>query len=213
MLPKGNQIAAARALLGWDQKDVAERVGLTIAAISKIEKGENKGKSTTLDAIQSAFEMAGVVFTDGGVQLRKNAVRIFEGAKGFLEFYDEVYWTVRQSKNKTVYVSNVDERKFVEWQKEQLTEHTQRMQDLDVRYKILIQHGDTYFPASTYADYRWMPKGTFFSVPYYMYGEKLAMMIFEDEPRIYILDEPEISLMHRKQFESLWEQSTEPKSA
>ncbi len=58
-----------------------------------------------------------------------------------------------------------------------------------------------------------MPKGTFFSVPYYMYGEKLAMMIFENEPRIYILDEPEISQMHRKQFESLWEQSTEPKIA
>lgn len=204
------QMRAARAMLSLSQGDVAKSLGIAANTLSNIESGQSDAPVSRLKEIQDYYESQGIEFTATGVQTKKHSVRVLEGAKGFLDFYDEVYWTVKNSSNKEIFVSNVDERKFVEWQKDQLAEHTQRMLDLGVHYKILIEHGDTFFPASSYAEYRWMPKGLFFSVPYYTYGEKLAMMIFENEPRIYILDEREISLSYRRQFEHLWTISQEP---
>lgn len=209
-LKKGNQISAARALLGWDQKDLAERVGVSVAAISKIEKGDNKGKSTTLEKIDSAFEAMDVELTKDGVRFKNNGVRILEGKSGYIEFFEDVYWTLRESKIKTVYVESVDERQFDEFGLSVFQKHRQRMLDLGIRFKILVKYGDTYLPATDYAEYRWTPENTFYSVPYYMYGGKLAMMIFGKSPRVYILNEPEITSIHRTQFESLWKQSKHP---
>lgn len=206
------QIPAARALLEWTQDDLANASGISKDMVSKIESGKSAGSLKSLQAIEAALTVAGIEFGENDcVKRSSNQIRVLKGQEGFLEFYDEVYEEVRNTGAKIVCVSNVDERKFVQWQGEQLDEHSARMQALGTQYKILIKHGDTYFPASDYAEYRWMPEGMFYSVPYYVYGQKVAMLIFdEEEPRIYILNEPELSKSHKSQFDSLWDQSTIP---
>ncbi|WP_435642106.1 helix-turn-helix transcriptional regulator [Micavibrio aeruginosavorus] len=205
-----DQIRAARALKNWSQADLAERVDMATPSIGNIESGKHNPTPQTQAAIIEAFEDAGIEFIDGGVRVKKHTVEILIGQEGFLEFYDDVYAEIKKSKEKTVCVSNVDERKFVEWQGDQLNEHSERMLKLGVRYQILIEHGDTFFPASHYADYRWMPENTFYTVPFYIYGDKLGMMVFGDEPRIYVLNEPEIAASYRKQFEEIWKKSEVP---
>lgn len=54
------QIRAARAMLGWSINDLAERVRVHRNTILKAEGGEASG--LVLDAIQRAFEDAGVIF-------------------------------------------------------------------------------------------------------------------------------------------------------
>ncbi len=211
-LQKGNQIAAGRALLGWDQKDLAERVGVTTAAISKIEKGDNKGKATTIAKIQAAFEGAGVEFTSSGVRLKRNAVRVLEGIGGFLAFFDDVYWTLRKDKTKPVCISNVAEDEFEILPREFFKMHMKRITDLKLpqKYKVLTKYGDLYFPASSYAEYRWAPEGTFLSIPHYIYGDKLATIVFKGGLRIYIMNEKEVTDMYRIQFEAMWKQARQP---
>ena len=58
------QIRAARALLKWRQADLAEASGVSEIAIKNIERGQTDPKATTLTAIQSAFNKAGVIFLD-----------------------------------------------------------------------------------------------------------------------------------------------------
>jgi len=69
------QIRAARGLLGWTQKDLAERCGFSTGAINRIEKGASDPKSSSLRLIQAVFEKEGIVFIDDdnfeGVKLRK----------------------------------------------------------------------------------------------------------------------------------------------
>jgi transcriptional regulator with XRE-family HTH domain len=73
------QIRAARALLDLSQQELAERSGVGLATIKRIEAagGELAGTAKTLFRIQKALEAAGVVFleeTDAhgpGVRLRK----------------------------------------------------------------------------------------------------------------------------------------------
>lgn len=60
------QIRAARALLGWKQSDLAGKSGISEIAIKNIERGATDPRSSTLNAIQTAFDAGGVVFLDVG---------------------------------------------------------------------------------------------------------------------------------------------------
>ena len=61
------QIRAARALLGWEQKTLAERAGLGIATIKRMESspGPVRGTAESVWAVQEALERAGIVFIHG----------------------------------------------------------------------------------------------------------------------------------------------------
>ena len=62
----GKQIRAARALLGWKQRELAAAAGLSEVSIKNAERGVVDSRGSTLNAIQRAFDRAGVVFLDTG---------------------------------------------------------------------------------------------------------------------------------------------------
>jgi transcriptional regulator with XRE-family HTH domain len=58
------QARAARLLLGWRQRDAAERVSVTVSSVCEAEQGN---KSDIIAArLRAAYEAAGVEFTEGG---------------------------------------------------------------------------------------------------------------------------------------------------
>ena len=68
------QMRAARALLEWEQRDVAARTGLSVPTIQRME-AVGLGRSTAENAhkVQRAFEAAGIRFLNDdspGVRLR-----------------------------------------------------------------------------------------------------------------------------------------------
>ena len=62
------QVRAARALIRWEQKDLAAASKISLPAIKKMETvpGRLAAQARTVEAIRSAFEAAGVEFTNGG---------------------------------------------------------------------------------------------------------------------------------------------------
>jgi transcriptional regulator with XRE-family HTH domain len=70
------QLRAARALLNWNQSVTAQKAGLSVETIKRLER--MKGhlgalKVETLEAIIKAFDKAGVEFTNGdapGVRMK-----------------------------------------------------------------------------------------------------------------------------------------------
>jgi PAS domain-containing protein/DNA-binding Xre family transcriptional regulator len=57
------QIRAARALLDWSVEDLANRSGISISSIRRMERGETTSiRERTLVAIEAAFTMSGVIF-------------------------------------------------------------------------------------------------------------------------------------------------------
>ena len=60
------QIRAGRALLGWKQTELAKAAGISEISIKNIERGSTDPRSSTLNAIQAAFEKAGVVMLEPG---------------------------------------------------------------------------------------------------------------------------------------------------
>jgi transcriptional regulator with XRE-family HTH domain len=72
------QLRAARMLLRWEQKDIAEASGISLPAIKRLETipGPLAAQSRTIEAIRTALEKAGIEFIDEdgggpGVRLRK----------------------------------------------------------------------------------------------------------------------------------------------
>ena len=59
-----DQIRAARALLRWSGKDLAAKTGLGFSTLMRLEvlEGIPGAQAKTLDAIQKAFEQAGIEF-------------------------------------------------------------------------------------------------------------------------------------------------------
>ena len=70
-------VRAARALLRWEQADLAEATGLSLPTIKRIEKepGPIPGRVDTAQAIEAAFEKARVEFLydrgEGVIRLKK----------------------------------------------------------------------------------------------------------------------------------------------
>jgi len=74
------QIRAARALLRMEQKDLAERSGVSLPTIKRLETqpGPLGAHGRTVDALRTALEAAGIIFVEQngegpGVRLRKAA--------------------------------------------------------------------------------------------------------------------------------------------
>jgi transcriptional regulator with XRE-family HTH domain len=60
----GEQIKAARALLGWSQMKLAHETGLDPSTIVKLETGKSHPTEITISTIRHTFDMAGVEFPD-----------------------------------------------------------------------------------------------------------------------------------------------------
>ena len=58
------QIRAARSFLKWTGKELAEASGVAFSTLMRLETGEGipSAQAKTLDAIQKAFEAAGLEF-------------------------------------------------------------------------------------------------------------------------------------------------------
>jgi transcriptional regulator with XRE-family HTH domain len=69
------QIRAARAMLRIEQRELAEKSGLSLETIKRIERtpGPISAYTGTVDKLRRALETAGIEFTDGdqpGVRLK-----------------------------------------------------------------------------------------------------------------------------------------------
>ncbi|MGY4237292.1 transcriptional regulator with XRE-family HTH domain [Bradyrhizobium sp. USDA 4449] len=76
------QVRAARMLLRWEQKDLADASGVSLPSIKRLETqpGALSAQDRTIDAISKALEKAGVEFIPengggAGVRLAKRSKR------------------------------------------------------------------------------------------------------------------------------------------
>ena len=67
----GAQIKAARELLGWTPYRLAPRAGMGHTLLRQFEAGARVPDEESAARLKAALEEAGVMFTAGGVKLRR----------------------------------------------------------------------------------------------------------------------------------------------
>jgi len=215
----GRQIRAARGLLGWDATDLAAKAGLTRETVSKIENETVQARETTLGDILSTFNDNGVEFIGTtGVQLRQDSVYALSGIAGFKKLMDDVYTAAcdptAADGSKPICISNVDDRLFMKHLGDYMLFHAQRMNDLkNVKVHILTQEDDFFtIPDGHYLEYRWSANQGAGNVPFYVFGDKLAILMLDEtrEAQITVISSAMVAKAYREQFATLWQISKEP---
>jgi transcriptional regulator with XRE-family HTH domain len=206
------QIKAARALADWSQGDLATATTLSVGTIRKLELGHVSPRGKTNQLIRKAFENAGLEFLEpDGVRHRPEEISIYQGRDGYVEFFDDVYATARNGNEELVTVC-ASEVPFNKIRGEDDTSHTDRMMAIKdtVTVKCILTESTEELMASGYCEYRWISKHYVNSVPFYVYGDKYAAIIFEADPspKIIVIRSPVMSRAYRQQFESMWEKAT-----
>lgn len=206
----GEQVRAARALLDWSLADLTEKTGIGQQAISKFENGETSPLSKTIEKLQKVLEDAGIEFLPtGGLQPRQDIIRSYKGRAGFIEFIYDVYETAKSGRG-DICVSNVNEADFEYWLGDEDAAYVEKMDKLkNVNFRILSKHGDMNV-SSTYAQYRWVPEGQFSAAPFYVYGDKFAMILFEKDVTVFVVNNASIADAQRKQFDIAWDKAEIP---
>lgn len=208
------QIKAARAMLDWSRAELAAASDVSEANIVRLEAGGDSRKET-LEKIHNAFESHGIVFTQtGGIEPARPELRTFVGQNGFRAFFDDVYATIRDMGGEVVIIGS-DEDDFIKaFGNEFLSIHKSRMEKLkNFNMRCLIEEGDMNFLATEYCTYKWSPREQFQSVPFYIYGNKVAFIQFNvpvDAPLIVVVQSKAIADAFRLQFDGMWKNSKIP---
>ncbi|MEJ0063311.1 MAG: helix-turn-helix transcriptional regulator [Alphaproteobacteria bacterium] len=208
----GKQLTAARALAGWTAAALAERAGLSRDAIMKIEAGTVQPREGTIADITSAFAAIGIEFTDhNGVRQKPEGMDKLHGRDGLLKFLDLVYRYLSENGGR-VCVTGVDEEQWNEVMGEAAESHFTRMTQLvdqrqDVEFSCLCEEGTRQTGTESYTKYRWQSQKDFKSVPFYVFGDYLAIIVFEGDPSptIFLINSTIAADAYRQQFMKMWE--------
>lgn len=202
-----SQLRAARALLDWSRADLAKHTGVSEPTIHRLENGIGKAEAKTQAKIRRIFEGKGIEFIEKiGVQWRQHHSRTLKGAEGLCAFYDDVYAEIQNAENKNIVICGTDE-KYQELRMGQyLFFHRDRMLSYKkFHMRCLIEESDKYTVAP-YCHYRGLAKQFYSNTPFYVYANKVAIIVpyGEDDPHITILNNKSIAEAYRNQFEAMW---------
>lgn len=212
------QLRAARGLVDWTRNELAKAANISPETVKNIEHGVFRPQEETAERIVRTFAAHGVEFTENeGVRLRKDSVIRYEGSEGFKRFMDDVYIEAQQPYSakggeKPIYISNVDDRLFAQFLGDYFAQHVRRMNSIaNLTMRILIlDRPHTLLPeenlGTSYREYRKLADVSVANVPFYVYGDKLAILAFEGEnpPQIVVLSSALASRAYREQFDVIW---------
>jgi transcriptional regulator with XRE-family HTH domain len=214
-MPSFRQIRAARALLGWEITELANRTGLNRRTLYNIESDRTKPQDGSIERIEKCLRDAGVDFTDhDGVRLRGDDIETFIGSERFEAFTDFTYEHIKQHGGH-VCLSVSDERLFSKYRRN-TPEHYQRMQDLHERgilksFRILANQSN-FASTYTYNTYKWQPQTSFAPTAFYVFGNCLALVSFAHTtpPYVAVLRSAPLADAYRLAFDAAWRAAKPP---
>lgn len=208
------QMKAARAMLDWSRAELATISGVSEPNLLRLEAGGD-ARPETMRKIVDAFENHGVAFNaNGGVDPSRPDVRTYQTPHGLRAFMDDVYDVIKTDGGE-ICITGVVEQDFSDTLGQEFDQmHMDRMAALkNYTMRCLIEEGDFNFTSDEYCEYRWTRKDEFSSIPFYIYGNKVAFIQFDapiNAPIIVVIQSKPIVDAFRKQFESMWKSAKIP---
>lgn len=202
------QIRAARALLNWSQADLARAADMATSSVKNIESESATARRETLAQIFEAFDLNGVEFTPGnGVRFKSDIVAVYDGNRATTELLESVWKHAPSSPEREVCIIGLDESfSLVTDGAETVKRHIARLNEANVRERILICEGDTCFLNAPEC-YRWLPRHYFMrSASIYIYGDHIAIHSGSLRRRTILLEVRPLAQHLKKLFNLLWDE-------
>lgn len=194
-----DQIKAARALLGWTQKDLALSAKVNKDTVANIEAERNAPQQDTYDKVLGALELAGIEFLEDGV--RKPPVKSLIIDKSdpnwFFEFLDDVILTLEDDQNPELIIYGVDDSLT----KPQAIDRFRELRRMNVRMRFFIKEGNTFMRGDE-SEYRYIPDNLFLNYNTFVYGNKV---LHDMEGYCLLVINQELADSERNKLNVLWE--------
>jgi len=206
------QIRAARALLNWSQTDLAKATGLSLNALSNLEKGQSTPRVDTLVLVQTALERAGVEFLSGmGVRLKGEVFEMekIEGDNLIAKQLDDMLTHLHETGQREILYNGLDNTRFASADPGMIDVYMgyfRKFKDLGIVQKVLLLEGDMNFVAPD-NHYRWISRDLFGEIPYGVYGDTTSIFLWGPPQRLVQLRNAAIAETFRRQFYLLWDKA------
>lgn len=200
----GPQIAAGIALAGMTQEGLASEAGIGRSTLYKIINGTAAYREETIRKISAILEPLGIEFTPGeGVRKKEKTVTTYIGEGCLKDLMLDVYNTL-QNKGGEFLIAHLDEGQAIKsLTADFLNEQLRKRKAANITCRLLVREDDPNLIAP-YDTYRAIPNESFSPYPFYIYGSKLALLSWEPEPRVIIIDDQRFADSASKLFNIAW---------
>ncbi|HEU0117073.1 MAG TPA: hypothetical protein VFR09_00440, partial [Alphaproteobacteria bacterium] len=138
-------------------------------------------------------------------------VEALDGAESMLKIWDDVVTTFAAHGKGELLMSGMDERIWIKVYGDKLDEEIKRRKKAGIRSRLLIKEGDNLCLGSDDV-YRCVPEAVFGQTPYFVYGDKYALINWGPPAKIVLIQNKAIADNFRKQFEFNWKLGTPVKN-
>ena len=205
------QIKAARSLLDWTQIDLSKACGISEHTLKNLERKSGKPRLETNLLIQKTLEHAGIEFLDDvGVKLRGESLKIqvWEGSESLFRLQKDIFETLAGT-GKELMICGVDEKVYIKQGGERFLSEVKKRLEAGIDAKLLSCEGDRKF-IEPMRHYRWISPQIFNQMPYYVYGNKYAILLWSMPQKVVLIEDKSIADGYRKQFLALWDSAKIP---
>lgn len=201
-----SQIVAARGLLGLNQTQLAEYLGVSLLKITRAESGVTKSGDILLE-IKSGLEQMGIRFTRNGVELVTSYLEIIEGEDCYLKLLDNVSLALQRSENKEFMIMFASDKVSPS----EVNARYRAMRKNGVTMRQLIQEGDTYIMGKL-DEYKTIPEKYFINIVTVIYADCVAQ-VSGDGTQVIVHHDANLAKREREIFQYFWDTGKKPKKS
>ncbi len=199
---------AARALLGWQQSELAIASDLSLTAINNFERGVGTTRSVTRLAIQNSLEENGIEFLSGG-GLRKvdeiATVSRFSGNDFIARWSEDIYAAVRKPREQILTASTSEAMWYQPAILQINDEYLAWAGRLDLTLKSLVPDDQKTLYKSR-RNYRVIAPELIGKITYCLYADRIAFVLWKKK-QVICLRNSLVADTFRNQFSYLWKRA------
>ncbi len=199
-----DQVRAARGLLDWSQKDLAQKSGVSLPALNNFERGAVIPRETTLNLIQQTFELHDIEFIgETGVQ-KQSELFSFKRLQGphFADLITKDIVSCLRPPYELLAVG-MSEEPFQKYSKNDDKLFAQHMQNHKIKHRTIIS-SDTRFLVLKPEHYRMLPPAMVGSIYWFTYVDRFCIVNWKKPAHALWVRNKSIAEVYQNQFDALW---------
>lgn len=186
-------------MLGLTLQQLSKEVDVSHEAINKIENGTIKNpRPKTIEVLVDFFERKGLEFgKQSGVGFRSRLIWEIEGEDCSVKLLDDAYHTLEPGDE--LLIACADNKVSPP----AINSAIRRIREKGVRMRYLIEEDNTYILGQL-NEYRHIPTDYFYNCPFFIYKNKFACAV-TDENKAIVIEDDSLSQTFRGIFNALWQ--------
>lgn len=193
---KARHIRAARAWMGWGQQELADRSGVSLPTITRLENDIGEPESKTLEKIAAAFEAVGGEIAVDGIRFRQQTIRTFSS---YTEILDDMA-AILGSGDEILFHCADDRRSSPD-----VLGRLKALHQKGIRIRNTVCRGNDFITGDP-EEYRWIEENLFSGAQVSaVYADRYVVHLPGEHKLFLMIVSPDYADVMRKQFEYFWE--------